>query len=160
MVRFSGFGQLCCGRDVASVDDRECTLRGKAGSAAADVDWSYSTRSGTVRSGNRRQAHDVCGGDGSLGGALGLWGARERGRRLTQPRPADGSASTVRMDGAAVERQEADDGGEESKANGASSEVSRIGLHDTAEELALWRERAAKGPYRVEGDAGPNTPRD
>lgn len=37
----------------------------------------------------------------------------------------------------------------------------RLGLHYTAEELAIWRERAETGPYRTAGDAGhPDTPGD
>lgn len=33
-------------------------------------------------------------------------------------------------------------------------------LHVTAEELAIWRERAANGPYRERGDASTNSPAD
>lgn len=35
-----------------------------------------------------------------------------------------------------------------------------IGLHFTAAELELWRERAASGPYRSEGDVTTNSPGD
>lgn len=36
----------------------------------------------------------------------------------------------------------------------------RLGLHVTAEELSLWRQRAERGPYRTNGDAVPNSPGD
>ncbi|MFP5310003.1 MAG: hypothetical protein ACLGIR_10560 [Actinomycetes bacterium] len=36
----------------------------------------------------------------------------------------------------------------------------RLGLHVTATELAVWRTRAAAGPYRTAGDAGTNSPGD
>lgn len=36
----------------------------------------------------------------------------------------------------------------------------RLGLHVTEQELAVWRERAQRGPYRVAGDAIPNSPGD
>ena len=36
----------------------------------------------------------------------------------------------------------------------------RDGLLHSAEEVEIWQERAQKGPYRVAGDAGPNSPGD
>ena len=36
----------------------------------------------------------------------------------------------------------------------------RLGLHVTAEELAIWRDRAVKGPYKVRGDVSTNSPGD
>ena len=36
----------------------------------------------------------------------------------------------------------------------------RLGLHVTASELAVWRQRAKAGPYRRPGDAQPNSPGD
>lgn len=35
-----------------------------------------------------------------------------------------------------------------------------LALHVTADELELWRDRARNGPYRSDGDAGPNSPGD
>ncbi len=36
----------------------------------------------------------------------------------------------------------------------------RLGLHVTQEELAIWRDRANNGPYKVAGDAQTNSPGD
>ncbi|HUG85251.1 MAG TPA: Ig-like domain-containing protein, partial [Euzebya sp.] len=41
-----------------------------------------------------------------------------------------------------------------------ASSNSRLGLHVTAEELDTWRQRAAAGPYRVQGDVSTNSPGD
>lgn len=38
--------------------------------------------------------------------------------------------------------------------------VARLGLHVTAAELEIWRERSVRGPYRTPGDAIPNSPGD
>lgn len=45
-------------------------------------------------------------------------------------------------------------------AHAGKSSDRRLGLHVTAGELALWRERARTGPYRVTGDVSPNSPGD
>jgi hypothetical protein len=39
-------------------------------------------------------------------------------------------------------------------------EGARLGLHVTDAELAVWRDRAANGPYRVQGDVSTNSPGD
>lgn len=39
-------------------------------------------------------------------------------------------------------------------------DVQRLGLHVTAAELAVWRDRARNGPYAVDGDAYENSPGD
>jgi hypothetical protein len=36
----------------------------------------------------------------------------------------------------------------------------RIGLHVTQEELAIWKQRAASGPYKMKGDVSTNSPGD
>lgn len=36
----------------------------------------------------------------------------------------------------------------------------RLGLHVTQEELDIWRQRAAKGPYKTTGDVSTNSPGD
>lgn len=36
----------------------------------------------------------------------------------------------------------------------------RLGLHVTQEELAIWRQRAANGPYQTKGDVSENSPGD
>jgi hypothetical protein len=36
----------------------------------------------------------------------------------------------------------------------------RIGLHVTQEELAIWKQRAASGPYKTKGDVSTNSPGD
>lgn len=36
----------------------------------------------------------------------------------------------------------------------------KIGIHITKEELAIWRERAKKGPYKTKGDVSENSPGD
>jgi hypothetical protein len=36
----------------------------------------------------------------------------------------------------------------------------RLGLHVTQEELAIWRQRAASGPYKTAGDVSTNSPGD
>lgn len=38
--------------------------------------------------------------------------------------------------------------------------TTRLGLHYTAEELDIWRERAIDGPYRTSGDVSQNSPGD
>lgn len=38
--------------------------------------------------------------------------------------------------------------------------ATRLGLHHTQEELAIWRQRAASGPYRATGDVRTNSPGD
>jgi hypothetical protein len=38
------------------------------------------------------------------------------------------------------------------------SAATRLGLHVTAEELAIWRTRSVSGPYRIAGDAQTNSP--
>ncbi|WP_242928746.1 T9SS type A sorting domain-containing protein [Pontibacter vulgaris] len=40
------------------------------------------------------------------------------------------------------------------------SAQTRLGLHYTAEELTIWRQRANSGPYKSAGDAGTNSPGD
>ena len=36
----------------------------------------------------------------------------------------------------------------------------RLGLHFTDQELSIWRQRAANGPYKSKGDVSPNSPGD
>jgi len=36
----------------------------------------------------------------------------------------------------------------------APSANTRLGLHVTADELAIWQDRAVNGPYKTAGDAG------
>ena len=38
--------------------------------------------------------------------------------------------------------------------------ATRLGLFVTQEELNIWRQRAAKGPYKTKGDVSPNSPGD
>ncbi len=38
--------------------------------------------------------------------------------------------------------------------------ATRLGLHVTAEELAIWQSRAASGPYKTAGDVSTNSPGD
>ena len=40
------------------------------------------------------------------------------------------------------------------------SENERLGLHVTAEELAVWQSRASSGPYKTAGDVSTNSPGD
>lgn len=40
------------------------------------------------------------------------------------------------------------------------STVDRLGLHVTKDELKIWRQRAAGGPYRAQGDVSSNSPGD
>jgi len=45
-------------------------------------------------------------------------------------------------------------------ATSALSAGSRLGLHVTAEELAIWRQRTDSGPYKTKGDVSTNSPGD
>lgn len=38
--------------------------------------------------------------------------------------------------------------------------VERLGLHVTQEELTIWKQRAANGPYKIKGDVSANSPGD
>ncbi len=41
-----------------------------------------------------------------------------------------------------------------------NANAQRLGIHYTAQELSIWRERAKTGPFKTLGDAGTNTPGD
>jgi hypothetical protein len=41
-----------------------------------------------------------------------------------------------------------------------ASGQSRLGLHVTKEELEIWKQRAANGPYKIKGDVSSNSPAD
>lgn len=70
-------------------------------------------------------------------------------RDLLVPRPRPPQFSTIGYD----IRMGARD-----RSNGLPA--TRLGLHVTAEELDIWRDRAERGPYRVAGDAIANSPGD
>lgn len=42
----------------------------------------------------------------------------------------------------------------------SASANTRLGLHVTADELAIWQDRAVNGPYKTAGDVSTNSPGD